>query len=216
MYCGSTLVVACSCHLAIAPILLRYNFSFFLDIIKKIISVLLSSISAAIMTPTILHSSPSHIQPQAPLSSDYDYISFRAHASFSPCQINTLSATPPRKSPNSSNYASPAPMLSPSPLRRRINFNDSAMDLDIPESFIGKVSTPFRSSSTKYSQLESTESPILFRGPDMSCDEEIAFFQSPYNAGSAPVQTPDRYVLQDLSSNIAHSDMSSQAHKRKV
>ncbi|EJD02900.1 uncharacterized protein FOMMEDRAFT_20109 [Fomitiporia mediterranea MF3/22] len=171
---------------------------------------------------TAIHS-PCH----SPTSSQ-DFLSFHScltdmrDSSFpsplSPC--HRPSATPPRNQPL---------LLSPSPLRRRVDNEfdfDSAMQLDFDDfSAATGVSTPFRrksrfTSSPRRPHLRSEDKlPPFFRPPDshVEDDEEGSFLRSNAGHTSLPLRTPQRLPLESIPvPNSVSSPNFSHAPKRKI
>lgn len=165
---------------------------------------------------TAIHT-PSH-------SPTTDFFAFRspsriANSSFTLSPCRQASATPPRKQP--------VLMLTPSPLRRRLDFDqdcDAAMQLDFDDfSSATGFSTPFHSpaiaASSPRGRYKAPAPPPYFHQPPSlpSDDEEGLFLRSNTGHTSLPLRTPERPTFDPIQlPNSVSNPIFSHAPKRKV
>ncbi|KAI5123074.1 hypothetical protein M0805_000508 [Coniferiporia weirii] len=170
--------------------------------------------SAAIHTPS---RSPSTSDPYAFRSCRQTNPSSSFTNSLSPRR--QASATPPRKQP--------VLMLTPSPLRRRLDRDDdfdAAMQLDFDDfSAATGFSTPFhpatRRTSTQQARFRVPDDPPKFHRPPkpLPDDEEGLFLRSNVGHTSLPLCTPTRqsFDLADIPNSVSNPNFS-HAPKRKI
>ena len=128
------------------------------------------------------------------------------------------SATPSRK-PS-------APMHSPSPLKKHLDFNslDAAMQLDFDDfSATAAFSTPFRPNAKRAPERQprfhAPHDPFdLSRRPKPPPDDEETFFGSNAGHTSLPLRTPERSPLElpEVARSFCHHPSPSHPPKRKV
>ncbi|THH09118.1 hypothetical protein EW145_g2227 [Phellinidium pouzarii] len=167
-----------------------------------------------------------HTPSRSPSKSDL--FAFRSYRQTNPDSSFTNSLSPSRQASATPPRRQPVLMLTPSPLRRRLDFNDddldAAMQLDFDDfSAATGFSTPFhpstRQASVQQPRFRTQNNPPTFRRPPKPPldDDEGLFLRSNVGHTSLPLRTPDRLSfdltdLADSGSNLSFSH----APKRKI